>query len=287
MAAKKAAPKKSKSKSKQVVTWDDELAKYATAAAEMEKNTGGGQFFSLQGGTLSWQDAPIPNNEMVVVILDAIFENVYYEGRFDPDNPAPPTCFAFARDEDELAPHDVIVKAGQNQIEDFCVNCEHAQWGTADTGRGKACSNTRRLAMIPAGKFDRNGELEIFDESHFAKTEIGFMKLPVTSVKGYASFVKQVAGSLKRPPFGIITRVEVIPDSKTQFRVMFEPVEKLGNDAIEVIMERREEAMSTIDFPYPLEFDAPEKPARKKSTHKKVSKSATKPAAPKRKQRKY
>lgn len=260
-----------------IAAWDEELAKQAELAAGMEANTGGGQFFSTRGGQLSWQDAPLPGNEMAVVILDTVFENVYYEGRYDPDTPSAPTCFAFGRDEAELAPHDVVVKADQAQ-HDNCADCPMNEWGTAETGRGKACRNTRRLAMIPAGTFDRNGDLELFDDpDHFATTTMGFMKLPVTSVKGYANFVKQVAGALKRPPFGIITRVAVVPDAKTQFKVTFEALGKVDDALMASIMARREEAMSVIEFPYSLEVDEPE------ATPKRGSRAAKKPAAKKRK----
>ena len=237
--------------SKEVATWDEQLAQYADQAATMEANTGGGQFFSVRGGILTFQDAPLPNNEMAVIILDTIFENVYYEGRYDPDTPMSPTCFAFARDEAELEPHVIVSDAGQDQSTDGCKSCEHNEWGSAETGKGKACRNTRRLAMIPAGQFDRNGDLELLDD--IASAGIGFMKLPVTSVNGYASFVKQIAGTLRRPPFGIITRVSVVPDPKTQFKVLFEPIDKVDDSMVEDILARVEEAKTLIDFPYQLD----------------------------------
>lgn len=271
MATRKKAAKKSTSKA--LTNWEAELAEQAVAAAEAEANTGGGQFFSVKGGLLTWQDAPLPNNEMAVVILDTIFENVFYEGRYDPDVPQSPTCFAFDHDEDAMEPHKIVVEFGQAQSTDGCKGCEHNEWGSADTGKGKACRNTRRLAMIPAGTLNRAGDLELFDDvEHYEKTTMGFMKLPVTSVKGYASFVKQVAGALKRPPHGIITRISVVPDPKTQFKVVFEPLEKASDAIMAAIMQRREEAQAIIDFPYTLEEEqAPPK----------RSKAAKKPAAKK------
>jgi len=249
---------------KEIATWDEELAKYAEAAAAAEANAGGGQFFGLKGGILTWQDSPMPDNEIPVIILDSIFENVFFEGDYDPDNPSGPTCFAFARKEDDLAPHEIVVKAEQHQSVGSCEDCEHNEWGSAERGRGKACRNTRRLSMIPAGSFDRNGDLEFIDEpSHYENTTMGFMKLPVTSVNGYASFVKQIAGALRRPPFGIITRLRVIPDNKTQFRVLFEPIDNVPVELKDVIMTRVEEARRTIDFPYQLNDDDYEAPAQK------------------------
>lgn len=260
------AARKKTSNSKEIVKWDEQLARDAEIAAGMEANTGGGQFFNLQGGILSWQDAPIPGNQMPVVILDTIFENVYYEGKYDPDDPQPPMCYAFAREERELRPHSLVVE-GKNQMcgtSGLCEGCEMNEWGSADVGRGKACKNTRRLAIIAAGQFDKFDKMELANENHFENTTVGFMKLPITSVKGYASYVKQVANALKRPPHGIFTKVKVIPDPKTQFKVLFEPIQSIGDELMGIIMKRREEAMSTIDFPYSLPEDEEAKPQRSK-----------------------
>lgn len=242
-----------KTRTTALVKWDEELAKQAEIAAGMEANTGGGQFFSTKGGILSWQDAPLPGNQMAVIVLDSILENVYYEGRYDPDVPQGPICFAFGRDEKTMQPHQIVIDAGNQQCgaSGQCAGCEMNKFGSAETGRGKACRNTRRLAMIPAGTFNAAGKLELIeDEEHYETTAVGFMKLPVTSVKGYASFVKQVAGALRRPPFGIVTKVKVVPDPKSQFKVVFEPIMNVPDELMGAIMKRHEEAKSTIDFPY-------------------------------------
>lgn len=263
-------------KKTEIATWDEELARQAEMAAGMENSTATGQFFGLKSGQLTFNDAPIPNNEMGVVILDAILENVYYEGAYDPDSPQGPTCFAFGRDEKSMAPHQIVVDAGNQQCgtSGLCDGCEMNVFGTAEVGRGKACRNTRRLAMIPAGTFE-NGKFKAFtDSDHFETAAIAFMKLPVTSVKGYAAHVKSVAGALKRPPHGIFTKVKVVPDPKSQFKVLFEPLSQVPDDLMEAVMKRHSEAQSVIDFPYvPFdEDDAPAKPVRRGA-------KAAKPAA--------
>ena len=238
-----------------LVPWDEQLAKDAEIAAGMEANSGGGQFFSFKSGILSFNDMPMPNNEMAVIILDSIFENVFYEGEYDPNNPTPPTCFAFGREELTVGPHQAVIDKGQDQHTN-CQGCPMNQWGTAEKGRGKACRNTRRLGVIPAGEFTKTGFSPFTDTAHYKDATVGFMKLPVTSIKGYATFVKQVAGGLKRPPYGIFTRVKVVPDAATQFKVVFEALDKVPDGLMQTIVDRRTEVMSTIDFPYSL--DAPE-----------------------------
>lgn len=250
-------------KSKALVTWEEEMAADALAAAETEANSGGGQFFSVRGGVLRWQDSPLANNQMGVIILDYLVENVYYAGKYDPDVSAPPVCFAFGRNESSMKPHASVVEAGSAQHAN-CLECPHNEWGSAHTGKGKACRNTRRLALLPAGQFDAAGKFQLINDlAHFESTPIGMLKLPVMSVKGYAVFVKALNGSLKRPPYGIATRVRVVPDDKSQFRVLFDPLMILPDKMREVVTRRRAEAEAIIDAPYRLSDNDDQAPAKK------------------------
>lgn len=268
-----------KSQSTQMATWDEELAKQAAISAGMEESTASGQFFSTKSGVLSWNDSPIPGNQMAVIILDSILENVFYEGSYNPDTPQGPICFAFGRDDKTLAPHANVFTAGTNQSM-ACHGCPMNEFGTADVGRGKACRNTRRLALIPAGSFDAQGKFNMVeDPSHYENTAVAFMKLPVTSVKGYAAFVKQLAGGLKRPPHGIVTKVSVVPDVKSQFKVVFEAITKVPNELMAVVMKRNLEAQSMIDFPYSVgedEDEAPKPKAKSKSVRPPVKRAPRK-----------
>lgn len=254
-----------------IANWDEEMAKQAQAAAAMEASTATGNFFGLKGGILTWEGAALPGNQMGVIILDSILENVFYEGAYDPDTPQSPVCFAYGRDEKTMVPHADVVANGTAQCEG-CHACPKNEFGSADVGKGKACRNTRRLAMISAGTYEqevKNGPLVFHafeDPEQLESSPIGFMKLPVMSVKGYAGFVKQVAGALSRPPHGIFTRVFVVPDPKSQFRVMFEAIGQVPNELLGVVMQRNKEAQASIEFPYMLgeEFEQQAKPAAKR-----------------------
>ena len=262
-----------KKEENKVMKWDEELAKLAQIAAD-EEVTATGQFFSLKSGVLSYADSPIPGNEMAVIILDSICENVFYEGDYDPDNITGPVCFAFGRNVKTLTPHKDVVEAG-TEISDSCATCENNEWGSADKGKGKACRNTRRLAMIPAGTFDKDGNFEMIKNlDHYENTEPVYMKLPVTSVNGFSSYVNSLASSLKRPPFGVITKVSVVPDPKSQFRVLFQALDNVPDECIAAIVKRHEEIKDLIEFPYSMmtEDEGPEKkPAKKGKAVKKTA----------------
>lgn len=251
-----------------LVNWEKEMARQAKVAADMEANAGGGQFFSLKSGVLSFNDAAMPGNQMAVIILDSILERVFYEGDYDPDRRVPPTCFAMGREEANLVPHPTVFEAEQQQ-NPTCKGCEWDAWGSADKGKGKACRQTRRLAVIPVGAFDNQGRFTaVSDPDVLATASVGFLKPPVTSVKNYATMVKQVAGALGRPPYGVYTRVRVVPDAKNQFTVLFEVLGEVPRELLPVVMKRNQEVQPLIDFPYDLtqQEEAPKKlPAKGKA----------------------
>jgi len=158
-----------------------------------------------------------------------------------------------------MAPHQTVVERGDAQHEK-CSGCKQNVFGTADVGKGKACRNTRRLALIPAGTYEKD-KLVLFTKADQFNASIAFLKLPVTSVKDYSVFVKQLSVLLKRPPFAMYTTISVIPDAKNQFKVVFQPTEQVPDNLIPLMLQRHDEAKATIDFPYPA-FSEPEAKAK-------------------------
>ena len=257
-----------KSQTTAITNWDEELAAQAQAAAAMEESTSTGEFFGLKSGQLTWADSPLPGNQMAVIVLDHVLENLFYTGAYDSETPQAPDCFAFGRIEKELAPHQVVIDNGTAVCES-CHGCEKNEFGSADVGKGKACRNVRRLAMISAGTINpKTDEVTLVEDSgEIEAAKIGYMKLPVMSVKGWAAYVKQLAGALHRPPHAVFTKVSVVPDAKSQFRVVFECLGEVPNELLGAIMQRHNEAKEAIEFPYtPRDPNAepPEKPASRR-----------------------
>lgn len=241
-----------------VVKWEEELARLAGEAEASVAGIGGGSFFSLRNGQLSYGGQALPGNKAAAVVLDFVNENVFYESRFDPDTPTGPKCYAFGRDAAKMCPFDGV----EEPVHANCKECPNNAWGSSDTGRGKACRNVMRLALIPAGTYrPEKGEYELFsDAKQFQDAGLAFLKLPVTSVKAWGTYVKQLAGVMKTPPLGVVTGIRVVPDGKTQFRVEFEPLAKLPAAVIPAVLERHREAAASIEFPYQM-GDAPAAPA--------------------------
>lgn len=244
----------------EVLDWQKEMEQQAEIAAATQRSSGGGgKFFSMLGGILQYDGTPMPGNQMAVIILADVLENSYYDTAYDPSTPTSPKCFAFAKTEADLEPHSAVdTDPYFERQNDVCQGCERNEWGSARVGRGKACSNVQRLAMIPAGVYKAQGkgrnttfELDLYDDpEHFAKAEVAFMKLSVMNVRHYSTFVKQLAADMRRPPHGVIALVFIEPDPKSQFKVSFELIDTVPDEFMPILMKRHAAEQASIDFPY-------------------------------------
>jgi hypothetical protein len=173
--------------------------------------------------------------------------NKYYSIAYDGDNIQPPDCYAFGRDEKKLAPHEV---AGKKQCE-FCANCAKNQFGSAAQGRGKACSNRRKLALVEAGTL-LNRKFKAYDKEELERANVGYLEIPPTSINTWGAYVKQVACVIKRGPQTVYTKISLVPDNKTQFRVCFELVGPIPDKLIETALQHSEKAKESIIVAWPV-----------------------------------
>lgn len=235
-----------------MVKWDEKFAALAGRAAKAVAGVSGGSMVSHKGGILSYKGAAMPDNKMEVVIILDITHNAFYEGRYDSDNPQSPVCFAFGdvTGEDEnfvMAPH----PDSSSPQADQCQGCPQNEWGSADQGRGKACKNMHRIAMITGG-----------DLEDIAAAEVAYMHIPVMSVKGWAGYVRQLQTVEGKPPLAFVTTVSCVPDAKSQYRVVFgDPQVIEDNEQLEQLLAKMETAQQEIAFPY-AQIEAPAPPQR-------------------------
>lgn len=275
-----------------VANYDEELAALAGKSAALTDSGGGGRFFSTQAGLLQFDGQALPGNQMCVIVGSWCLENVYYEGSYDPDNRAPPTCFAFSKqddDKDEMAPHPEVEKHEEFERQSaLCGDCPQNEWGSSGRGKGKACQNRRRLALLTGGVYKPAGrgsyDLELIDDpDHFASTEEAYLKIPVMSGKNFDNYVREIADAFNKPLFAVYTRIWLEPDPKSQFKVHFELIEPVDNALIPVLLERYRKLDANIDFPY-IPFtgeDGDGDRAQPKAANKKLTNrgGAKKPAA--------
>ena len=100
-----------------------------------------GKIFTLPSGESS-------QHPLNVIILDWRNYNKYYTGAYNAQKPEPPACYAIHSVIAEMKPGPQVKRPSNPD----CATCTFNKFGSAMTGRGKACKNTIRLA-VTAGDF--------------------------------------------------------------------------------------------------------------------------------------
>lgn len=209
------------SKKNELALFESELEKLAAQSVEAEKGSGGPVFLSTKGGVLSYNGNPIAGNSVDVVILASPVERLYYTSRYDPTKPEGPACFALGPTLSDLKPN----PASPSPQHTGCVGCPKDQWGSAGNGgKGKGCAEKRRLLIMTADSLTTPENVKV--------AEVAALRTPVTSVKPFATYLQTIATTTRRPLAGVITKISIVPDPKTQFKIQFNFVKPIDDMAM-------------------------------------------------------
>jgi hypothetical protein len=190
----------------------DSVAHQKQEAAKMP--TLGGNFISFRGGVISRGGQQL-ENPLRVVLLAVQGERAYYSTDWQPDSVASPDCFSF----DKISPHEaaeIPQDSGRG-----CAGCRLNEFNSAKTGGGKACKEIGVMMMIHADFLKSAGAV--------AAAEIMQAKASVLNAKMLNNYVGALGDS---PLCTVVTAIRNQPDSKSQYKLTFEPEEYRPNDAI-------------------------------------------------------
>jgi hypothetical protein len=232
----------------EIVTFESELALLAEQGIQAEKSSAGISFITTSGGVMKYRDNPIAGNSLEVIVLSSPVERLYYTSRYDPTNNAPPSCFALGSTITGLKPSHL----SDSPQSELCETCPKNQWGSATNGgKGKACSEKRRLFLMTADSADSANAISL--------GEVAALRIPVTSVKGYSTYVQTVASTVKRPLAAVVTKVSLVPDPKTQFKIVFSFVKTIEDiEIIKALIARGEkETLNAMNNPEVDDTEAP------------------------------
>jgi hypothetical protein len=237
----------------QIALFEDELAALAKLDVSNVAATGGTPFISTKGGVLTFKENAIGNSLDVVIIASPV-ERMYYTSRYDPTKAVRPACSALGKTMTGLSPN----PAAEEPQSTDCTNCPKNQWGSAGNGsKGKACSEKRRLFLVAADQIGSIAEVQ--------KAEVACLRTPVTSVKGFATYVQNLSISTKRPLAAVVTTVTLVPDPKFQFRLEFKFKEAVENmDVIKALLERGEKELEAAITATPEDETPSDGPASSK-----------------------
>lgn len=266
--AQKPAKAASKTSGTAMTKWDEELAARAKAGSATAGSAAGtSKSINTKSGifTIDGQSA---GQTLRCIILEGVLENAYYgpDGDYDPDNPRSPVSFAIGQPgqkADELVWHEDSLPEHAGTL---CKDTDINQWGSAEKGRGKATKNVARLMVIAADDLD-----------DIAGAEARRLKVPVTSVKNWAAYVKQLSALKGWPTLAVVTEITLTPHPKWQFEMNFRHVEDVDGDLIGDLLAKEEATRDDLTRPYSKQSEEEEEaqPARAgKATAKPSGKGA-------------
>lgn len=183
-----------------------------------------------------------------LVVVDFVSRNEFYEGAFNKDDLVPPNCFAINPDFRKMVPS---ANAPEKQADD-CASCPMNQFGSA--GAGKACKNTRLLAVLPPDAEE--------------DTPLWLLKVSPTAIKRFDSFVASVNRTHQMPPIAVVVTVGLDESSDYPSLVFSDPV---PNENLQAHYPRIDEAKELLmREPDVSAFGAekPKAPARKAPARK-------------------
>ena len=176
-----------KTSSANIVSIMDALKAQALATQDKIAPGGGNVIRVTQDKQFMLPDGTKTPGPLQLVIVDFISKNTFYEGAFDAKNITPPVCFSIGSNPLKMTPS---ANAPVAQC-DTCNGCAMNAFGSA--GTGKACKNSRVLAVLPPDA----------DEN----TPMWLLATSPTANKGFDGFVASTARVFQTPPIGVVTTV--------------------------------------------------------------------------------
>lgn len=145
----------------------------------------------------------LPNGQKVegpleLVVIDFMSRNKFYDRPFDQNNPIPPACYAIHPEPKQLVPSD----SSPDKQSDDCASCPLNQFKSAANGSGKACKNSRYLAVLPP-----DAEKD---------TDLWFLEVSPTGLKSFDGFVNSTMRTFQMPPISVVVDVDFDPNADHQ-----------------------------------------------------------------------
>lgn len=207
----------------------DQMAKESAAIAARIGNTTSDRVRS-EGNTRFILPDGSEGTEFECVVIDFVTHNLFYDRAYDSKNPIPPACFAIGPEPSTLVPS----KNSPDKVADTCSACPNNQFDSAlNGGKGKACKNSRVLAVMPLTALESDSDHPIWTFS-----------VPPASLANFDGYVRTLINKHKTLTVGVVTSITL--GEGQYFSPKFSIVRPLTQDELKVFYPRREEAMKRL-----------------------------------------
>lgn len=176
---------------------------------------------------------PAPSIDVVLVAATPGLSKVYYQGAYVEGSDDAPACFSH----DGVRPDSSV----QTPQASSCALCPHNVWGSKITENGKqtkACADSKRLAILPAGheSLPEDAKIAMLVNEMFGGPML--FRVPAASMSDLAGF-DGAMGQMGFKLHAMVTRMSFDIDMAYP-KIKFEPVRPLTVGEFQKILEWRE-----------------------------------------------
>jgi hypothetical protein len=218
----------------------------------------GNRITVTQGKTFKLPDGLEVEETLQCVVVEFSSTNLYYTDAFDRNNIVPPACFALGMEPSTLIPD----KNAPEPQAGSCASCWANQFGSS--GKGKACQNTRQLAVLP------------LDAT--AETPLWLLKVSPTALRAFDGYVATVARKHGVPVRAMVTEISFSEDQYASLR--FNEVGGAEKSLVMMAQMRKDEAQKLLLTPPAVAVPGNEAPDKKPPVKSATKASTKRPTAP-------
>ncbi|HEY7824240.1 MAG TPA: hypothetical protein VIG24_15465 [Acidimicrobiia bacterium] len=180
----------------------------------------GGRFRLIEGGE---QVSVSKSDTLNVMVLEAAtISRTFYEGAYDPENPAAPTCWS----QDSQTPAADVPEDQRKAAR--CADCAMNIKGSGQ-GNSRACRFAQRLAVMLEGDLEKIYQMQLPATSIFGDAKGSDMGL-----QAYVKFLH----SRGAPIQAVMTEMRFDDNSETP-KLFFKPSRALTEAEVQVVLEKR------------------------------------------------
>lgn len=161
--------------------------------------------------------------EVVIVKAAAPISKIFYKGGYVEGSTAAPDCWSASG----VAPDGSV----QNKVHTTCADCPMNAWGSRVTEagkQGKACADSRRIAVVPVADIDN----ELFGGPML-------LRIPAASLKDLKAY-GDLLNSYQYPYYACATRISFDP-KEAYPKFVFNAIRPLTDDEARKIMALRDD----------------------------------------------
>lgn len=174
---------------------------------------------------------PLAGVNVVIVRANPNLSKVFYKAGYEEGSDTPPDCSS----NDGIKP-DSMVKEPQCKT---CAACDHNIWGSGKEGKGRACSDSRRLAVAPENDVEK----------------VMLLRVPAASLRGLTDFGNEL--SKRAVPYQAVkTRITFDPESASP-KLVFKPIDIVSEGDLAKVQALQDDETVLAICGIPKEGSAP------------------------------